>query len=197
MTANHVKNCGACFATDKKLLTCSQCKSILYCSKLCQKNHWKDHKSYCGNLNKLLFETSKEFINMTIINNKNLFQYICIVAYYWVVNCGYTSLTCDIIESTLECYIRGSYDPYHIHVKEQGLLSMKFIINREDGEPTTNDTVPIALQIKDINPIFEASLIKRFDCDQFFTESDKAILEDGIRNRKEVTTLRPIFIPSI
>lgn len=28
-------------------LRCSACKKAEYCSKKCQKQHWKDHKSFC------------------------------------------------------------------------------------------------------------------------------------------------------
>ncbi|TEB19801.1 hypothetical protein FA13DRAFT_1575775, partial [Coprinellus micaceus] len=30
-----------------KLLVCSACKSVRYCSTACQRNHWKQHKSLC------------------------------------------------------------------------------------------------------------------------------------------------------
>jgi hypothetical protein len=42
----------ACVACGKpgqpKLLVCSACKSVRYCSTACQRNHWKQHKSLCA-----------------------------------------------------------------------------------------------------------------------------------------------------
>jgi hypothetical protein len=40
-------NCDAC---DKECspLACAKCRQAFYCSKECQKAHWKNHKKYCG-----------------------------------------------------------------------------------------------------------------------------------------------------
>ena len=40
--------CAACGATPRKLLRCSRCKQVWYCSTACQKRHWKQHKPGCG-----------------------------------------------------------------------------------------------------------------------------------------------------
>lgn len=38
-----------CFVCGKgESMRCSACKSVLYCSKKCQKAHWKIHKQTCG-----------------------------------------------------------------------------------------------------------------------------------------------------
>jgi hypothetical protein len=41
------KVCHYCNKTVEKLLKCSKCKRVKYCSKECQKAHWKDHKKDC------------------------------------------------------------------------------------------------------------------------------------------------------
>ena len=43
--------CGMCAATVgpsvPKMMACSRCGSLFYCSKLCQKQHWAEHKLEC------------------------------------------------------------------------------------------------------------------------------------------------------
>lgn len=39
--------CQTCFRTNVALQRCSRCKTISYCSKLCQKLHWAVHQSSC------------------------------------------------------------------------------------------------------------------------------------------------------
>ena len=40
--------CGACGATGRPLSKCSRCKAVGYCSKACQRPHWKNgHKDTC------------------------------------------------------------------------------------------------------------------------------------------------------
>jgi hypothetical protein len=41
-------SCGAETADVKSFTNCSRCLSALYCSKACQKAHWKTHKRVCG-----------------------------------------------------------------------------------------------------------------------------------------------------
>ena len=46
-------NCSECdkyLVGEAKRLICSGCKFEYYCSKECQKNHWKEHKSVCASL---------------------------------------------------------------------------------------------------------------------------------------------------
>ena len=40
-------SCGFCGAEKENLSKCSRCKSVFYCSKECQKSHWKAHKANC------------------------------------------------------------------------------------------------------------------------------------------------------
>jgi hypothetical protein len=39
--------CATCYAGEVPLLQCSQCHCISYCSRPCQKLHWKKHKQMC------------------------------------------------------------------------------------------------------------------------------------------------------
>lgn len=43
-----MRACSYCGEQELDLLRCSQCKSEFYCSKICQKQHWKKgHKESC------------------------------------------------------------------------------------------------------------------------------------------------------
>eukprot|EP00644_Phytophthora_capsici_P006385 jgi/Phyca11/127033/e_gw1.66.208.1 len=43
--------CSACHAADKAPSRCSQCKWTVYCSKTCQRDHWRaGHRQMCGKL---------------------------------------------------------------------------------------------------------------------------------------------------
>ena len=44
MTAKH---CAHCSVELAKAMRCSQCKTVCYCSRECQKQHWGSHKSQC------------------------------------------------------------------------------------------------------------------------------------------------------
>ena len=50
-TAVNVKTCAYCLApqsNDTKVSDCSRCGLVAYCSKDCQRTHWKaNHKSFC------------------------------------------------------------------------------------------------------------------------------------------------------
>ena len=43
-----MRACSYCGEQELDLLRCSECKSEFYCSKICQKQHWKKgHKERC------------------------------------------------------------------------------------------------------------------------------------------------------
>lgn len=46
-------SCASCSLEKTNLLKCSRCKSVVYCSKECQKLHWKAHKPICKPIQKL------------------------------------------------------------------------------------------------------------------------------------------------
>jgi len=44
------KLCAACHTTAGGLKACTRCKAVWYCSRECQKQHWKQHKKRCSQL---------------------------------------------------------------------------------------------------------------------------------------------------
>ncbi|KAF1949232.1 hypothetical protein CC80DRAFT_279229 [Byssothecium circinans] len=49
--------CAQCQASPSSLKQCNKCKSISYCSKECQKAHYKMHKKECAKLAQAYVET--------------------------------------------------------------------------------------------------------------------------------------------
>ena len=41
------KSCGQCHAELDKAMRCGHCKSVWYCDRACQRQHWSSHKSEC------------------------------------------------------------------------------------------------------------------------------------------------------
>jgi len=39
--------CAFCRSNTERLKRCSGCKRVFYCSRTCQRNHWKEHKAEC------------------------------------------------------------------------------------------------------------------------------------------------------
>jgi hypothetical protein len=44
-------NCKAVALKDVPILSCGACRSAVYCSTVCQKEQWKEHKKICKSLN--------------------------------------------------------------------------------------------------------------------------------------------------
>jgi len=40
--------CDTCLTGDETLRKCNACKLVRYCSRECQKAHWKEHKDFCA-----------------------------------------------------------------------------------------------------------------------------------------------------
>lgn len=62
--------CGYCYRTDIKLLQCSKCHRVAYCSQDCQKTHWSAHKPVCNDPSLIEWDPSfiNEFLELVIEN---------------------------------------------------------------------------------------------------------------------------------
>ena len=64
--SRELRMCGFCTATDQELgedgclKNCIGCKTALYCSKSCQKKHWKKHKTQCASWQELKKKKDKQ-----------------------------------------------------------------------------------------------------------------------------------------
>ena len=45
---NPRRSCSYCYTPMEKVLNCGSCSARVYCSKVCQKSDWKQHKIWCG-----------------------------------------------------------------------------------------------------------------------------------------------------
>merc|ERR1712098_430275 len=45
-------NCGTLEISEKQFQKCSRCGSVFYCSKVCQKSDWPNHKQICKAIRK-------------------------------------------------------------------------------------------------------------------------------------------------
>ena len=67
MTAKH---CAHCSVELAKAMRCSQCKTVCYCSRECQKQHWGSHKSQCKALALALLATESPFAEAAVVQTR-------------------------------------------------------------------------------------------------------------------------------
>ena len=63
-----------CEVRRTKLFSCSQCRSIFYCSEVCQRSDWKNHKPECNKISGGGFEKSKKIKDSYFNDKKTLFD---------------------------------------------------------------------------------------------------------------------------
>ncbi|PFX23112.1 Egl nine-like 3 [Stylophora pistillata] len=68
-------SCAFCSAENRNLSRCSRCRSVFYCSKDCQKSHWKAHKPNCRPPLKTV--PAKEFPQPSRRDLENIARFVC------------------------------------------------------------------------------------------------------------------------
>lgn len=61
---------GDCSKDNKRMMSCSACKDVFYCSKDCQRAHWKAHKPHC----KAHFQSAQKAMEQGYKRGFHLFQ---------------------------------------------------------------------------------------------------------------------------
>ena len=64
-----MRHCLNCLKEVSASLRCSRCRTALYCSKACQKKHWKVHKNICEDSN-----TDEDNNEKLFLKAKNQYQ---------------------------------------------------------------------------------------------------------------------------
>lgn len=68
---NNVNNiCIVCQKLGEKLKKCSRCCSVMYCSRVCQKEGWQDHKIICDAICKLKLDNQQKIENSGQYNSR-------------------------------------------------------------------------------------------------------------------------------
>ncbi len=133
--------CGYCLCKNA-LMLCSRCKRIHYCSKECQKKHWKIHKPLCK-------ETSMKFLKLIEIN-------------YNILKSFLRDNVANILEAVVQVVKKSGIKMSDI------VLEVDYLVDEETGiVPALAD--PPQFFIKDVNGVpdwlnkFEGDLEPFFD----------------------------------
>jgi MYND finger len=76
LRAPRILTCAGCSSVEKKhgsFKSCAKCRDVFYCSKVCQKGHWKQHKKMCckidPNRNSLLQAKNIDSLNPVLASS--------------------------------------------------------------------------------------------------------------------------------
>ncbi len=58
--------CKSCGKTDTRLMRCSKCQRVKYCSVSCQRADWQNHKSFCADNAELVGKTDAPYIVVSV-----------------------------------------------------------------------------------------------------------------------------------
>jgi len=125
--------CGLCskleleMASGSKLLTCSKCKSVRYCSKECQRKDWKQHKKTCGKEAKPLEDSE---VLASVVNSFLLNQSA------WIVR-GVVSAMADSGKSKRDFVVEVDFYQHDATYRPQNKFKIKELrrLKRGDGLP--------------------------------------------------------------
>lgn len=95
--------CHVCNAHSSKLLLCSKCKGIRYCSLACQKQDWPEHKLVCGNGPRDNILRAKS-VTKFLIKDEGFSKLLMAISHYRVTNSMGKYLVCFVEEKEEDQY---------------------------------------------------------------------------------------------
>merc|ERR1712098_941627 len=67
-------NCGVLEKSEKQFQKCSRCGFVFYCSKVCQRNDWQNHKQICKEIRKKKLSSTAIYYLLRAEKYKNVLQ---------------------------------------------------------------------------------------------------------------------------
>lgn len=136
-----IRRCQYCFKNYDKLLKCSSCRVVHYCSKKCQKSDWVVHKMYCNSCKEGSKEDKKKHRELynTVLEYYTLHHHDSIifsddVSHYWKVVENIEEEKYILIESSLEdyqewCELTKNKDENHKNIYDGGMYRIFYCSN--------------------------------------------------------------------
>lgn len=107
--------CNFCKLRNTEMFKCSKCNITHYCSKVCQKVDWSDHKSFCGrDLNQLTKENDEKL--QIALDNIQFLSFLAALSHYNAGNESdslYNFINCKVVpdSNSLLCEIIAYKQP--------------------------------------------------------------------------------------
>src|SRR5947209_7834221 len=91
-----IRICYFCKIEKEHMSTCSKCKIVLYCSRQCQKDDWKNHRLTCSPEQKQEGIKNKQTVKILMKNESFMKVMSSICNLHWKAN---QILVCSLIET--------------------------------------------------------------------------------------------------
>ena len=193
-------SCDNCGKTDVPLLACSRCKSVRYCSPVCQKQHWPIHKPDCISTTEMyevgsfpfhlervhtvnvggtyfVVSTEKEVLSFTTNGDR------CMGPFQTIIN---TAEDVDYIMSVRE---RLKDMENKEEILKRGLQAYKIQFSKNPESKETRDAYRICNELKKRMAVIELELSELLTSHQTRTPIDWTAQREAILSRtRDITT---------